>query len=329
MSALPRIVLITSGLRRVAHFFPELSGQPVGIINWNNAAPASPSALTQHALTRKIYAKLRRREYANLQHLCSQNDLLFADVHKNDGPTLQKTLQEWECNLVITSNCSFVPTGSLAHLTHGSINMHPSWLPEYRGGEPVLWQVMAGEPMLATTIHRLSDEYDTGGIVAQDKHKRPTGASQALLADITEVKLGKALLNVAIERITKTPDYAGSEQPEESSTPYAYRKNADKLANEKPLSEFKPETLWDVLHYYGHCPASWLKIDGWRKKLTWQPVLFETSSANNLSGISAGGRSAPTTADLASEWQVKKQGLKITLVCGDATITLKPKISLS
>jgi len=303
MTKSPRVVLITSGLRRVAHYFPSLSGQTIGIINWNNIENPKPSLLSHNALTRKCHALLRRRQYGTLQHLSLDNNLLFADIFKGDEETLRKTLLDWQANLVITSNCSFVPTAALAHLSHGSLNMHPSWLPDYRGAEPVLWQVFAGEPFLATSIHRLSDEYDCGGIVAQEKTERPTGASQASLANITEGKLGKALLNRAIELVTEQPDLTGTTQPKKSATPYARRLSADVFAAEHPLNTLKVKTVWDLIHYYGKCPAPWLGLSGWRNKLDWEAVSFSEENQDSASGLS------------------------VALKMNDGTIILKPKSS--
>ena len=322
MSKAPRIVLITSGLRRVAHFFPSLPGQPIGIINWNNEKNPKPSLLSANALTRRCHALIRRRQYATVQHLSLQNNLLFADIHKHDEQTLKQTLIDWKADLVITSNCSFVSTQALAHLSHGSLNMHPSWLPDYRGAEPVLWQVLAGEENLATSIHRLSDEYDCGGIVAQERTARPAGASQALLADITEAELGKIVLTRAIEKVIEEPEFNGVAQPAESPSPYAHRRNADALGKEVALANLSPATAWDIMHYYGKCPAPWLGLSGWRSKLVWKPDSFQANK-NSLM------RKTDLT-DMAAnkvEWTINERGLTLQLISDGSIISLKPSRS--
>ena len=311
MSKAPKIVLITTGIRRVAHFFPSLPGQPIGIINWNNQQPTEPSVLLKTEIARKIYAKLRRRTYASLQHVSISNNLLYADIHKQDADTLQRTLAEWDCDLVITSNCSFVPTQALANLSHGTLNMHPSWLPDYRGAEPVLWQIAAGEETLATSIHRLSDEYDRGTVVAQHRVPRPHGASRDTLADITEAELGRAMLERAINILIENPRFAGKEQPEKSSTTYAYRKSADAFAEDVALDRLEPTIVWDLMHYFGRCPTKWLGNIGWRKRFTWQPISIR-HSANNA---------------VQTKWETTIKGLTVNMHNGQTTITLKPKRS--
>ena len=50
-----------------------------------------------------------------------------------------------------------------------AINMHPSALPKYRGCHPYFWPIANGEAETALTYHYLSEEFDTGDIIAQQK----------------------------------------------------------------------------------------------------------------------------------------------------------------
>lgn len=50
---------------------------------------------------------------------------------------------------------------------HGMINLHGSALPEYRGPDPIYWQIRNGETQLKLTVHTLDDAFDTGPILAQ------------------------------------------------------------------------------------------------------------------------------------------------------------------
>jgi methionyl-tRNA formyltransferase len=49
----------------------------------------------------------------------------------------------------------------------GSVNIHNSKLPHYRGMLPNFWQMLHGEPVVGTTIHRINAELDEGAILAQ------------------------------------------------------------------------------------------------------------------------------------------------------------------
>jgi methionyl-tRNA formyltransferase len=49
----------------------------------------------------------------------------------------------------------------------GCVNVHPSWLPRYRGPDPVPWQLYNGETSIGITCHRMDAELDTGPILLQ------------------------------------------------------------------------------------------------------------------------------------------------------------------
>ncbi|WP_218671121.1 methionyl-tRNA formyltransferase [Microbispora sp. GKU 823] len=49
----------------------------------------------------------------------------------------------------------------------GVMNIHPSLLPKYRGPLPVQWAVRNGDPEIGVTIHWMTDDFDTGNIIAQ------------------------------------------------------------------------------------------------------------------------------------------------------------------
>ena len=305
----PKIVLITSGARSVAHYFAELPGEPVGIIDWRNQAEEPSSFLPNNKLIKRCYAKIRNRQYASLEHLCDSNNLAYANIYKRDLDNLRATLTRWECDLVITSQCSFVPLAALPVLTHGAINLHPSWLPDYRGAEPHLWHVVDNQECLAASIHRLTDEYDRGAILLQNKTQRPNGASKSKLSHITETVLGRELLENAIDLLINNPMHNGSEQPSESATPYAHRKTPDAFAETHPIESFNAQTVWDLLHYFGYCPKTWLGLSGWRNKIQWRPVQLHDRKMNLGS----------------TPWTSSSTGASVFLHSENNTIELKPK----
>ena len=51
----------------------------------------------------------------------------------------------------------------------GTINVHASLLPQYRGAAPINWAVINGEKQTGVTTFKLKHEIDTGDILLQDK----------------------------------------------------------------------------------------------------------------------------------------------------------------
>ncbi len=51
----------------------------------------------------------------------------------------------------------------------GTINVHGSLLPQYRGAAPINWAVFNGETETGVTTFKLKHEIDTGDILLQEK----------------------------------------------------------------------------------------------------------------------------------------------------------------
>lgn len=63
----------------------------------------------------------------------------------------------------------------------GTLNIHPSPLPRYRGPAPLFWQLRDGAEGLHVSLHRVVPELDAGDVVARETRPLPMGADGATL----------------------------------------------------------------------------------------------------------------------------------------------------
>ena len=90
---------------------------------------------------------------------------------------------------------------------YGSLNIHPSLLPKYRGPNPWFWVYYNMEQESGVTIHAINEKEDSGSIVFQHKFKIPLGTDLNLLRD-ESAKIGIKLMLEAlcdIENINLIP----------------------------------------------------------------------------------------------------------------------------
>jgi methionyl-tRNA formyltransferase len=78
----------------------------------------------------------------------------------------EATLSELEVDLAVVFTFVRVPESIAKTPRYGSVNLHPSLLPAYRGANG-LRSLYAGEPRLGATLHYLTPEFDAGAILAQ------------------------------------------------------------------------------------------------------------------------------------------------------------------
>jgi len=69
--------------------------------------------------------------------------------------------------LISAAHSRLIRPAELAVPSLGSIGIHPSLLPRYRGSHPLWWALKNGESEVGVTIYALAPEIDAGPILAQ------------------------------------------------------------------------------------------------------------------------------------------------------------------
>lgn len=71
--------------------------------------------------------------------------------------------------IVVAAYGKIIPSAILGIPGFGTINIHPSLLPKFRGPSPIQNAILMGEKETGTTIMLMNDDVDTGDILAQKK----------------------------------------------------------------------------------------------------------------------------------------------------------------
>ena len=106
--------------------------------------------------------------YYDFKNFVISRGLNYIDYDELDEPQLIQTIKNLDIDVAVV--CSFnykIPKVLLNSTKDGFINVHPSMLPKYRGGNPYSRVIMNGETETGVTIHFMDEEFDTGDIIAQ------------------------------------------------------------------------------------------------------------------------------------------------------------------
>ena len=80
------------------------------------------------------------------------------------------TLQPVAADLVVSASYGIkIPTATITAATFGGVNIHPSILPHWRGADPVPWAILSGDHQIGVSIVTLTESFDEGNILAQEK----------------------------------------------------------------------------------------------------------------------------------------------------------------
>ena len=74
-----------------------------------------------------------------------------------------------EVDLFIVVAFKFLPDSIINIPKHGSINIHPSILPKYRGSSPIQYALLNGDVKTGVSIIHLNSKIDSGAILGQEK----------------------------------------------------------------------------------------------------------------------------------------------------------------
>ena len=101
----------------------------------------------------------------------------FAIAH--DLPVLQpdklksseffEALSNWEADIQVVVAFRMLPETIWSMPPMGTLNVHGSLLPQYRGAAPINWAIINGEPETGVTTFQLQHAIDTGAILLQDR----------------------------------------------------------------------------------------------------------------------------------------------------------------
>jgi len=143
--------------------------------------------------------------YYDFKNFVLSRRLNFIEYNELDEPELIEKIRGLEIDAAVV--CSFnykIPKILLNTAKDGFINVHPSMLPKYRGGNPYSRVIMNGETETGVTVHFMDEGFDTGDIIAQKPYHIHSKATMGTLFNELNV-LGIELLLQVLQTYEAQP----------------------------------------------------------------------------------------------------------------------------
>ena len=99
------------------------------------------------------------------EYALTQNLPVYQPVTMKDGSALETCRQLAPELIVVAAYGRILPEELLQVPPYGSINVHSSVLPKYRGAAPINWAILNGEQETGVTIMYMAKELDAGDII--------------------------------------------------------------------------------------------------------------------------------------------------------------------
>jgi len=156
----------------------------------------------------------------------------------------------------------------------GTINLHASLLPQYRGAAPINWAIINGEKETGLTTFKLKHEIDTGHILLQEKLAI---GEQETAGELHErMKLIGA--NLLVKTVQAIAEDNLQEQPQENFSTTAPLKHAPKIFTDTCRIDWtKPaREIFNLIRGLSPYPAAFTSLDDKLLKVyraTWEPAI--------------------------------------------------------
>jgi methionyl-tRNA formyltransferase len=106
---------------------------------------------------------------SDVKKFALKNNLKILQPIKLKDPEFLATLKSLEADLQVVVAFRMLPEVVWNMPALGTINLHASLLPQYRGAAPINWAIINGEKETGITTFKLQHEIDTGNILFQQK----------------------------------------------------------------------------------------------------------------------------------------------------------------
>lgn len=192
------------------------------------------------------------------------------------NPDFLQALKELKADIQVIVAFRMLPEMVWNMPPMGTINVHASLLPKYRGAAPINWAIINGEKETGVTTFRLQHEIDTGNILCQLKTLIEPDENAGSLHDRL-MKLGADCIVQTLELLERHPD-AGTPQSDEAPI------KAPKLFLDNCKIDFSQSThqVLDFIRGLSPYPGAWTNFDDKILKI------FQAQRGDIIPGIDPG-----------------------------------------
>jgi methionyl-tRNA formyltransferase len=269
MNASPRIVFMGTPTFAVASLKALLDAKMnvVGVVT----APDKPAG------------RGMQLQQSAVKQFALEHHLPIAQPEKLKSPEFFEQIQAWQPDLQIVVAFRMLPESIWSFPPMGTLNVHGSLLPKYRGAAPINWAIINGEKETGVTTFRLQHAIDTGDILLQERIPITPNMTAGELHDImmevgaqTLVRTLKGMMDQTIHAIAQKDELASLHAPK------IFTKDCQ-IDWEQPV-----EQIHNLIRGLAPFPGAFTKVDGKMVKLYSTSILHESPKEPSGSFVTDG-----------------------------------------
>jgi methionyl-tRNA formyltransferase len=200
-----------------------------------------------------------------------ENNLPVLQPEKLKDPEFITQLQSYGADLFVIIAFRMLPEVVWNMPPLGSINLHGSLLPQYRGAAPINWAIINGETETGVTTFFLKHQIDTGSIILRNTVPIDETDTAGTLHD--------KMMEVGAELMVKTLQVVeGGNYTLEEQDLTQEAKHAPKIFKEDCLINWEHTVAqnYNSIRGLSPYPTAWTKLGGQTLKVFWAEKDWET-----------------------------------------------------
>jgi methionyl-tRNA formyltransferase len=250
-----------------------------GIIEYRTA---SDERSLPYLLLRRIKRFILREPYS-LADFCARKGIAHRATDSGRDPALADWMRALSPDLMVVYFSPLIDEAIFSIPRHGSINLHPSLLPLYRGKHPLFWSHLNMDEEIGVTAHFLARGADNGDILLQRRFPLVKGWREKEIELHAVRDVGVPLLLDAIEMIA-CGEIKTRPQPRQSPTPPARRIRSHELRDMIDWEHWPIERVWTLLRFAEDWPGLLPRAPGWRRRLPWGIAHYVKGKSEGMPG---------------------------------------------
>ena len=191
--------------------------------------------------------------------------LLILQPEKLKGEEFLKGLKKLQADLQIVVAFRMLPEVVWSMPPLGTINLHASLLPQYRGAAPINWAIINGETFTGVTTFKLKHDIDTGDIYLSQKIDIDDNETAGELHDRMKT-VGSDLLLKTVDGLEKG---ILKEHPQMILAGYNIIRNAPKIFTETCRIDWNKPVLeiFNLIRGLSPSPGAFTQLKGKKMKI--------------------------------------------------------------
>ncbi len=167
-----------------------------------------------------------------------------------------EALRKWNPDIIVVVAFRMLPEVVWSMPSIGTINLHASLLPAYRGAAPINWAIIRGEQRTGVTTFFIQKEIDTGDLLLQKEVQIENSDTAGTLHD--------KLMHVGAEVVLKTLDDVISQQISPQPQNHTQATKAPKIfAEDCRINWHQPaKVVYDFIRGMSPYPGAWTLLHG-------------------------------------------------------------------